>query len=46
MKKTVLVSEYSPEALLSMRAEANIWEFTNQTLQWKCLILSMHLNLC
>lgn len=46
MKKIVLVSGYSPETLHSMTAEANIWEFTKQTLQWKCLILSMGLNLC
>lgn len=45
MKKTVLVSGYSLETLLSIWAEANIWEFTKQTLQWKCLVLSMCLNL-
>lgn len=46
MQKTVLVSGYSPETRNSMRAEANIWKFTKQTLQWKCVILSMCLNLC
>lgn len=46
MKKTVPVSEHSPETLHSMRAEANIWAFTKRNLQWKCLILSIYLNFC
>lgn len=46
MKKTVPASEYSPETLHNRRAEANMWEFTKWNLQWKCLTLSMCLNLC